>query len=207
MSCIIEACIETYDEAVQAEQEGATRIELCERLDLGGTTPNLDLTKEVLKGVNIPIRVMIRPRGGNFVYNSKEFYQMKEDIKTFEELPIEGFVFGILTNDNKVDFERMSELIELAKPAKVTFHKAIDEVVDIIDASKKLIELGVDNILSSGGFPTALEGRIILNKMIEATNNKIIVAGKVTSENLDEVKRLIPSLSYHGRRIVNSTKN
>ncbi len=202
MNYTLEACIESLDEGIYAEINGANQIELCSDLNVGGTTPDYNLTKDLLSKVKIPIRVMIRPRGGNFFYTTKEFSKMKEDIKLFKELPIEGFVFGLLTKEHKVDFKRTSELIELSYPKKVTFHKAIDEVSNIVESSFKLIEIGVDKILSSGGCETALEGKDTLNEMIKITNDKIIVAGKVTHENLTDITKVIPSSNYHGRRIV-----
>lgn len=202
MKFTLEACIESLEEGICAEEKGANQLELCANLYLGGTTPDYIFTKDLLSKVKIPVRVMIRPRGGDFFYTTKEFSKMKEDIKTFKELPIEGFVFGILTKEHKVDFKRTRELIELSYPKKVTFHKAIDEVSDIVISSAKLIEIGVDKILSSGRCETALDGKDTLNKMIKATNDNIIVAGKVTYDNLNEITKVIPSSSYHGRRIV-----
>ncbi len=202
MKYSLEACIESLEEGLLAEKNGANCIELCSNLEVGGTTPSLTLTKDLLKEVKIPIRIMIRPRGGDFVYSDEEFFKMKKDIELFRELPIEGFVFGLLTEEHRVDFERTSKLIELSYAKKVTFHKAIDEVSNIVNSSSRLIEIGVDKILSSGGCNTALDGKDTLNEMIKITNDKIIVAGKVTHENLNEITKVIPSSNYHGRKIV-----
>lgn len=208
MDCTLEACVETLEDSIRAERNGAQRIELCSSLECGGLTPDFTLVKKVIESVKIPVRVMIRPRIGDFFYSEKEFGKIRKEIQSFLELDIEGFVFGTLTKDNEVDFERTKDLIKLCSGRKTTFHKAIDETSKdtIIENSKRLIDIGIDNILSSGASLTALEGRDILNKMVEVTNNKVIVAGKVTYINLSEVVRTIPSSNYHGRNIVNLKK-
>jgi copper homeostasis protein len=148
--------------------------------------------------------VMIRPRGGDFCYTNDEFEIMREDIRICRELGAAGVVFGLLNHDHSIDIERTSELVNLAHPLMVTFHKAIDSAKDILQSVEQLKTIGVDRILSSGGQTTAIEGCEILCKMIEIAGDqlKIIVAGKVTWENFDEVTRLIPAREYHGRKLV-----
>ncbi|GET23887.1 copper homeostasis protein CutC [Prolixibacter sp. NT017] len=201
---IKEVCVESLAEALNAVHAGATRIELCENLTVGGTTPSYGTIKKCKEVLPVPFMVMIRPRGGDFVYTDDEFDLMKDDIAVCKELKATGVVLGLLTTSGQIDIPRTRELIELARPMQVTFHKAIDVVEDIPGATRQLKELGVNRILSSGGKPTALEGAVMLKQMLEigGDNMRIIVAGKVTNENLEQVKSLVPSGEFHGRKLV-----
>lgn len=201
---IKEACVESLIDALEAEKRGANRIELCDNLSQGGTTPSYGTIKIALSTLKIPIFPIIRPRGGDFCYTPAEIEVIKEDIKVCKSLGAKGVVLGILTADKKIDFKTLAEFMELAKPMEVTFHKAIDELEDPTLVIDDLINLGVKRILSSGTKPTALEGKDMLNKMIEKAGDRltIVVAGKVTKENLPEISSLIPSKEYHGKIIV-----
>lgn len=205
MNTVKEVCVESFDEAVRAVEAGATRIELCENLSCGGTTPSYGTIKKCLEKLTVPMMVMIRPRGGNFVYSQDEFEIMKEDIVQCKVLGANGVVLGILDINNNIDEKRTSCLVQLAKPMQVTFHKAIDASRDIMKCLAVLKDIGVDRILTSGGEMTALEGQALLNRIIETASPeiKIIVAGKVTWENFKEIRKLIPSGEYHGRKLVN----
>ena len=204
MNPVKEVCVESFDEALRAVSGGASRIELCDNLTFGGTTPSFGTIKKCLSELSVPIMVMIRPRGGNFVYSAVEFEIMQEDIRICRELGANGVVFGLLTAAGEIDKERTVRLIQLSGPMEVTFHKAIDSATNLLESVAFLKEAGVDRILSSGGQPTALEGRNLLNRMIElaAPDTAIIVAGKVTYENFEEIREIIPSSEYHGRRLV-----
>lgn len=199
-----EKCIGSYKEACEAQRLGADRVELCDNLEEGGTTPSYGTIKRVVRDLNIPVFVIIRPRGGDFCYSCEEIEIMKEDIKVCKELGADGVVLGVLKKDKTIDYEVTEELVNLAKPLEVTFHKAIDELKRPQDEVEKLASIGVDRILSSGTKPTALEGKEILNEMIHKADGKIkiVVAGKVTKENLQEVVENIPSSEYHGKKIV-----
>ncbi|WP_308575614.1 copper homeostasis protein CutC [uncultured Fusobacterium sp.] len=201
---IKEACVESLIDAIEAEKRGADRIELCDNLSQGGTTPSYGTIKLALSTLKIPVFPIIRPRGGDFYYTPAEIEVIKEDIKICKSLGAKGVVLGILTADKKIDFKTLAEFMELAKPMEVTFHKAIDELKDPTLVIDELINLGVKRILSSGTKPTALEGKDILNKMIEKAGDRltIVVAGKVTKEILPEVSSLIPAKEYHGKVIV-----
>ena len=201
---IKEACVESLVDAIEAEKKGADRIELCDNLSQGGTTPSYGTIKVALSTLKIPVFPIIRPRGGDFYYTPAEIEVIKEDIKVCKSLGAKGVVLGLLTKDKKIDFEVLSQLVELAKPMEVTFHKAIDELEDPTLVIDDLINLGVKRILSSGTKPTALEGKDMLNKMIEKAGDRltIVVAGKVTKEILPEVSNLIPAKEYHGKVIV-----
>jgi len=204
MNPVKEVCVESYQEAVSAVAAGAMRIELCQNLSCGGTTPSYGTVKKTIEKLKIPVMVMIRPRGGDFCYTQEEFEIMSYDIKICHQLGADGVVFGILNRNNAVDIERTAELTNLARPMQVTFHKAIDLSNDILLSVNQLKIIGVDRILSSGGRETAIEGGDTIRKMIEIAGDNmiIIVAGKVTRENFAEVQRLIPSVEYHGRRLV-----
>ena len=178
---IKEACVESFEKALEAQNNGANRIELCENLAVGGTTPSYGTVKVCLEKLDIPIFPMIRARGGNFIYSKDEIEIMKEDIKIFKELGVKGVVLGCLTSDNKIDLELTKKLVNLAYPMEVTFHKAIDEIQNPLDY--------IDNLI---------------NEMIKKSNGrlKIVVAGKVTKENLNGLSNLISANEFHGKLIV-----
>ena len=201
---IKEACVESFEKALEAQSNGANRIELCENLAVGGTTPSYGTVKICLEKLNIPIFPMIRARGGNFVYSKDEIEIMKEDIKVFKDLGVKGLVLGCLTSDNKIDLELTKTLVNLAYPMEITFHKAIDEISNPLDYIEDLVNIGIKRILTSGGKATALEGKDLINDMIKKSNGrlKIVVAGKVTKENLNELSNLISADEFHGKLIV-----
>lgn len=204
MEPIKEVCVESFEEATRAAAAGATRIELCENLSVGGTTPSFGTIKKCLEKLEVPFMVMIRPRGGNFIYSADEFAIMQEDIQVCKQLGVFGVVFGILDENQAIDFDRTKTLIDLSSPMEVTFHKAIDETENILENTADLKKLGVKRILSSGGKTTAEEGMIVLNQMIEIGTPEltVIVAGKVTNENYPDILIKIPSKEYHGRKLV-----
>ena len=204
MNPVKEVCVESYQEAIAAVAAGATRIELCENLSCGGTTPSYGTIKKTMEKLQVPVMVMIRPRGGDFCYSTDEFEIMREDIRMCNLLGATGVVFGLLKRDNRIDVERTAELVELADQMPVTFHKAIDDSHDLLESVAQLKKIGISRILTSGGKPTAIEGSETLRKMIGIAGYqlKIVVAGKVTVDNFEEIKLLIPSDEYHGRRLV-----
>lgn len=202
---ILEACVETLEQAMTAEANGASRIELCDRLDLGGTTPPMELVEQLLTTLKIPIMAMVRPRGGDFVYSSVEFEQMKREIIQLKEMRCPGVVIGLLTPDGCIDIPRTRQLVELARPLQVTFHKAFDECADLSSALSDLKQTGVDRLLTSGGEKTALEALPVLNRLLEEAEGspKLIVAGKVTHENINDLQKKIPAArEFHGKKIV-----
>lgn len=201
---IREKCIGSFLEALEAQELGAERVELCDNLTEGGTTPSYGTIKMVVKKLNIPAFVIIRPRGGDFYYTPEEIEIMKEDIKICKELGVKGVVIGALNRDNTINYDAIKDMIDLAKPMSITFHKAIDELENPVTEVKKLANLGVNRILTSGTKETALEGKNILREMIKEAGEDIIiiVAGKVTKDNLNEISNLIPAKEYHGKKIV-----
>lgn len=201
---IREKCIGSFLEALEAQELGAERVELCDNLTEGGTTPSYGTIKMVVEKLNIPAFVIIRPRGGDFYYTPEEIEIMKEDIKICKELGVKGVVIGALNRDNTINYDAIKDMIDLAKPMSITFHKAIDELENPVIEVKKLANLGVNRILTSGTKETALEGENILREMIKEAGEDIIiiVAGKVTKDNLNEISNLIPAKEYHGKKIV-----
>ena len=202
---IREACVETLEQCRRAEALGADRLELCARLDLGGTTPDWQLVKEVLKQVQIPVKVMIRPRGGNFIYTEAEVAQMRASIARFLDLGVPEFVAGTLTPQHQIDLPLLTTLCEAMEGRPVTFHKAIDEVPDMEAAVGQLKSIpNLKYILTSGGAPTAQAGLGQLRKLLKcaAPEITVIAAGSVTNANLQQLHQALGGSEYHGRRIV-----
>ncbi len=202
---IKEACVERISQAQLAEQKGANRIELCGDLSVGGITPSLEIIIEAKEKIHIPIHVMIRPRGGDFVYSDDEFEEMKNQILDCHKSKVDGVVFGILKRDNTLDIDRITVLAQIAMPMAIVFHKAIDETPNIIKALYDLIKIeGITGILTSGGKTTAKEGKVILKKIVALAKNKveIISAGSITNDNIQKLHQFIKGPSYHGKRIV-----
>ncbi|WP_159521828.1 copper homeostasis protein CutC [Sunxiuqinia indica] len=199
-----EACIESYAEGLSAQKAGADRIELCENLAMGGTTPSFGTIKICVEQLTIPTFVMIRPRGGDFRYTQAELEIMKADIDVCKQLNVPAVVFGLLTKKGKIDELNTKMLVERARPMQVTFHKAFDELSDPLKGIETLIQLGVDRILTSGTKSTAIEGVPILNQLIEKANGRItiVAAGKVTKDNLYSLNQLIHTNEFHGKKIV-----
>lgn len=202
---IKEACVEGLTQSINAENRGADRIELCARLDLDGLTPDTETITAVKQFCDIPIRVIIRPSEGGFVYNDEEFSAMKTSIIRCKEIGVDGVVIGITTKDKKLDMPRIAELAQLARPLKVTIHKAIDSVENPLEELERLMEIdGVNAVLTSGKGNTWCEGQELLKEMVKKAADKIelIACGKVTNENIDIVHNTIQSKAYHGKLIV-----
>jgi len=200
-----EACIETLEEAILAEKNGADRVELCSDLANDGLTPEKELIRDVFESLNIPIRVMIRPRAGDFCYSLNEIDKMKASISFCKKMKLEGVVFGLLNKDKTIDVENTKMLADLAFPLKVTFHKAIDVTPDIFKAVEKLSKIeNISSVLTSGGQPTAKEGSLVLKALVALFDPKldIISAGKVKISNIHEIHNLVGGNWYHGRKIV-----
>ena len=172
---IIEVCAESYEYAEKAEKAGADRIELCKHLYLDGLTPNYKTAKKTIDTLNIPVFVLIRPRHGDFNYSEKEFELMKADIVKFKEMGCKGIVSGILNNDNTIDIKRTNELVNLSRPLEFTFHRAFDVVTDPLKELEKLIQLGVERVLTSGQKQKAVKGIELLKELKKNAKDKIII--------------------------------
>lgn len=202
---LLEACVESLDEAILAEKCGAHRIELCADLSVGGLTPPDELLEQAVRQLGIPVMAMVRPRGGDFVYSEEEFEAMKRTIGFCKKTGVAGVVFGCLTKKNEIDLEKTRTLATLAHPLQVTFHKAIDATPDPVGALQILLQVpGIQRVLTSGGAETAMLGAVILREMVAVAGDRMVIlaAGKVTKEILADVHRAVGTSEYHGKRIV-----
>lgn len=178
MSALVEAAVESLDDALSAVAGGAGRLELCARLDVGGTTPDLALIECVVREARVPVLAMIRPRGGDFVHSSAELARMHADVRDALRAGAAGVVLGALDATSRVDVAATASLVRAAGGAPVTFHRAIDDTPDALEALDALIELGVARVLTSGGAPTALDGAEVLAALVQRAGDRVtIVAG------------------------------
>ena len=195
----LEICVDSVESAIAAEQGGAQRVELCSALTEAGLTPSIGLICAVRKRINIGVYVMIRPRGGDFLYSDDEIAVMREDILRSAESGADGVVFGLLNEDGSVDVARTTELIALARPMEVTFHRAIDMARDLNLAVRDVIESGADRLLTSGGAQSALEGAVNIDRIVLSSANKIqiMVCGGVRAESIGDIARLTGARQFH----------
>jgi copper homeostasis protein len=183
---IVEICAQSLTSSKIAQDCGADRIELCSALELGGITPSYAVLKAVRKALSIPICVLVRPRGGDFIHSDDEFELIKQDVLVCRDLGMDAVVVGLLTDKNVLDLPKMAELLELARPMDAVCHRAFDRLDDPYTALTDLMRLKYDRILTSGTKPTATEGGNILKKLVEQADNRIaILAGSgVNSDNV-----------------------
>ena len=185
---IVEVCANSFQSALNAQDAGADRIELCSELAVGGITPNYGLLKKVTSDLKIPVHVLIRPRSGDFTYCSSEFEVMKQNIALCKRLNCSGIVSGVLNKDMTVDMTRTKELIDLASPMTFTFHRAFDWTLDPFTAAQKLAEIGVAHILTSGQAASAVEGLPMLTQLRETFTGTILAAGGINLDNAAQFK-------------------
>lgn len=195
----MEVCANSLSSALAAQEGGAVRVEFCDNLPEGGTTPSyaqLKLAKELL---HISVYPIIRPRGGDFLYSDLEFRIMKEDIKMCKSLNCDGVVIGILNADGSIDKVRCAELIELAKPMKITFHRAFDMCNDLEKGLEDLIELGCERVLTSGAAASALAGAEQIKTLIKQAAGRISImpGAGVKIENIAEIIRITGAKEFH----------
>jgi copper homeostasis protein len=186
---LLECVVETAADAAAAERAGAARLELCVRLDLGGVTPPGALIERVIAGVDVPVFVMIRPRGGDFVYTEDEFSAMERAIDGARARGAHGIVLGILHPDARVDVERTRRLVERAAALPVTFHRAFDAVPDQAAAMDDVTDAGAQRILTSGAAATALDGAERLAHLVRQAAGRltILAGGGVRAHNVREI--------------------
>ncbi|MGB3026944.1 copper homeostasis protein CutC [Paradevosia shaoguanensis] len=185
----IEVCVEGIDGLLAAQKAGADRVELCASLLEGGLTPSIGVVREALKLSTIPFNVIVRPRGGDFLYSEQEFQSMLRDVEALRDLGVAGVVIGCLTADGRVDIERTRALVRAAKPLTVTFHRAFDMTVDYRQAVEDLVHAGVDRVLTSGQRRTALDGLDILKDTVALANGRLVVmvCGGLNAGNIADV--------------------
>ena len=191
--------MEDLERAVQAERGGASRIELCGSLDVGGVTPGMELMREVRAGVSLPIFAMVRPRGGNFLYSAAEFEEMKRSIEVARSVGMDGVVFGLLRDDRSVDVERTAELVRAAVSLPVTFHRAFDECADLLAALEDVVATGAARLLTSGGAAKAPEAVGRIAELVRRAGSRlIIVAGSgITAGNVEEIAAATSAAEIH----------
>ena len=197
------ACF-NLESAIIAQENGADRVELCANMQAGGTTPDFQITEQARKKLSIDLNVMIRPRGGDFVYNDAEFEQMKAEIKAFKKLNVDGFVFGILDKEGNVNAMQNKELVALANPIPCTFHRAFDVVNAIFESLETIIECGFKTILTSGQEKNVVEGITVLAELVKKANNRIVImpGGGLRSTNIGLLKEKTNAVFYHSSAIV-----
>ncbi len=188
MKRIVEVCVDSVASAINAEMAGADRLEVCQDLEIGGTTPSYGLLKSIIESVSLPLVAMLRPRAADFFYSKTEYAVMLNDIEVFKALGINQIATGILTPDGRLDKLRMAELIALAQPAKVVLHRAFDMTRDLNEALCDAADLGIARILSSGGAASVDSGMQNLEALIAQSKGVAIMpGGGVSLENVDQL--------------------
>jgi copper homeostasis protein len=195
----LEICANSLTSALTAEAAGAYRIELCDNLKEGGTTPSFAQIAMARKYLNIKLYPIIRPRGGDFLYSDLEFEIMKADIEQCRQLGCDGVVFGILTSDGSVDKKRCMALKQVAGHMDTTFHRAFDRCKNPFEALEDIIEMGVSRILTSGLEATALLGAPLLASLIKQANDRIVImpGAGIRPENLRQLIQVTGAKEYH----------
>jgi copper homeostasis protein len=204
----IEIACFNLESALIAQNTGADRVELCADMSVGGTTPTIETIQKARENLTIDLYVMIRPRGGNFVYSDIEFQQMKSEIETIKKLGVNGFVFGILKDNKTINLEQNKALLELAKPFPCTFHRAFDEVLNIEKALDDVISCGFSTILTSGTFPNVMKGKEVLKQLVIQANNciEIMPGGGLRSTNISALDEIVNANWYHSSAITDGSE-
>jgi copper homeostasis protein len=194
-----EVCVDSVAGVIAARDAGADRVELCAGLIEGGITPSLGTVRVARKVADIGIHMMIRPRGGDFLYSGDELAAMEADIEAGKSAGVDGFVFGMLDRDGEVDRKASARLMARARPASVTFHRAFDMTPEPLAALETLIELGVERVLTSGQEPTAYEGADTIAGLVKAAAGRIIVmpGGGITAKNVGRVAAITGAREIH----------
>ena len=200
------ACF-NLESALVVAKSNADRIEFCADAHLGGTTPKVEEIETLIKNSDKELMIMIRPRGGDFFYSDEEFEQMKASITEIRELNVDGFVFGILNENQTIDIKRNHELIDLAKPLKCAFHRAFDRTSDLENSLRQVIDLGFKTILTSGFASNVDEGRDNLKRLVELSQNDIDImpGGGLRSKNIKEISEISNSTYFHSSALIDDS--
>jgi copper homeostasis protein len=196
---LCEIVVYNIESALRAQEGGADRIELCGNPGEGGTTPSYGIIEAVRQNVSIDLYVMIRPRGGDFCYSNYDFHCMKRDIVQCQKISVDGIAFGILNPDGTIDKKRCKEIIDKARPLKVTCHRAFDMTRDPFEALEDCIEVGFDRILISGQQPQAVKGINLISELIKKANGRIVImpGSGVNEETVSEIVGKTKSKEIH----------
>lgn len=199
MKPLIEVCVDSVESALAAQAGGADRIELCQDLCEGGLTPSAGLLEVVRERVKLPLAVMIRPRGADFCYSEPEFEVMRRDLLAVKRAGADLIVLGLLTPDGAIDHARTAELVALARPLPITFHRAFDMVRDAHEALETLIALGIERVLTSGLERTVVEGLDTIVALQQQAGSRIIVVpgGGISERNLPKILKTTVAREFH----------
>lgn len=205
---ILEACVDSVESALAAQEGGASRLELCGNLIIGGTTPSPCLFQEIRRLSDIRIHVLIRPRFGDFCYSDHEFAVIRQEVAAFRKLSADGVVIGVLKPDGTLDMERMKVLMEEAGEMSVTLHRAFDVCADPLAAMEQARELGVHTILTSGQKNHCLEGKELLRELVQREEDSltIMVGSGVDVRTIREIQPFTKAHAFHmsGKEVLES---
>jgi copper homeostasis protein len=208
MTFKLEICADTVESAIEAQIAGADRVELCDNLIEGGTTPGMGTIISARNNLSIRMNVIIRPRGGDFLYTDLEYDIMRRDIDICGENGVNGVVLGILRSNGSIDIERTARLIELAQPMEVTFHRAFDLCADPEKGLEDIIVAGACRLLTSGQKDKAQEGSDIIKMLIDQAAGRIIImpGGGINASNIAAIARTTGAKEFHltGRKVIDS---
>ena len=195
----IEICANSVASCLQAQKGGAYRVELCAGIPEGGTTPSYGETAVARQLLDIKLNIIIRPRGGDFLYSEVEHQAMLHDIEMAKKLGVDGVVIGCLKANGTIDMERNKELIDAAKGMNVTFHRAFDMCKDPFESLEQIISLGCDRVLTSGQQPTAIEGVSLLAELVAKANGRIIImpGSGVNEDNIATIAAETKATEFH----------
>lgn len=199
MKPVLEIAVFNISSALLAAAAGADRIELCDNAFDGGTTPSYGTLKTVREEIAIPVFPIIRSHGGDFFYDDASFQAMKKDVLLCKELGFEGVVLGILKEDGTIDKKRTTELVELAYPLDVTFHRAFDRAKEPFESLENIIQCGCQRILTSGQFPDAYDGKELIKQLIQQADDRIIImpGSGVRSSNIKQLANYTGAVELH----------
>ena len=196
---VLEVCVDSLESAMAAERGGAARVELCSDYLEGGITPSAGLVALVRQRIGIGLFVMVRPRGGDFCYTDLEFEVMQQDIRNAREMGADGIVLGVLDEHARVDVERTRQLVELAAPLPVTFHRAIDMTPDPCAALAEVVGTGAARVLTSGGAANVADGASAVGQMVRSAGARIAVmaGGGITQQTILRVAETTGASEFH----------
>jgi copper homeostasis protein len=205
----VEICVDSVESAIVAQTAGASRVELCDNLTEGGTTPSYGTICSARKNLDIGLNVIVRPRGGDFLYSDLDYDIMRRDIDICGESGADGIVVGVLRTDGTIDVERTAKLVELAHPMEVTFHRAYDMIRDPFSGLEDVIDSGAKRILTSGQKNRVPEGSELIRQLVYRAHNRIIImpGGGINLSNIEKLARTTEACEFHftGRKTIETS--
>lgn len=204
----LEICVDSIVSALTAQIAGADRVELCDNLHEGGTTPSFGTILSARDNLSVSLNVIIRPRGGDFLYSDSEYDIMRRDIDICGKAGVDGVVIGILRPDGRVDIDRTAKLIEIASPMSVTFHRAFDMCADPVKSLEDVISSGASRLLTSGHKNKVTEGTSLISKLVKNAGSRIIImpGSGLDESNIESIARITGAREFHlsARKIIDS---